>query len=57
MTIKKKVEKAVFMVGPYKDYELSYVTLCDTKYLKRVLKMLDLQKKTKDLIKQALVKI
>ena len=57
MTIKKKVEKAVFMVGPYKDYELSYVALCDTKYLKRVLKMLDLQKKTKDLIKQALVKI
>ena len=57
MTIKKKVEKAVFMVGPYKDYELSYVALFDTKYLKRVLKMLDLQKKTKDLIKQALVKI
>ena len=35
LTIKKKVEKAVFMAGPYKGYELSYVALCDTKYLKR----------------------
>ena len=44
------------MAGPYKCYELSYVALCDTKYLKRVLKMSGLEKKTKDLIKQALAK-
>ena len=56
LTIEKKVEKAVFMEGPYKGYELSYVALCDTKYLKRVLKMSDLEKKTKDLIKQAQAK-
>ena len=56
MTIKKKVEKIVFVAGPYEGYELSYVALCDTKYLKRVLKMSDLEKKTKDLIKQALEK-
>ena len=54
LTIEKKVEKAVFMAGPYKGYELSYVALCDTKYLKRVLKMSGLEKKTKDLIKQVL---
>ena len=54
LTIKKKVEKAVFMAGPYKGYELSYVALCDTKYLKRLLKISGLEKKTKDLIKQAL---
>ena len=53
MTIKKKVEKAVFMAGPYKGYELSYVALCDTKW---VLKMSDIEKTTKDQIKQALVK-
>ena len=45
------------MEGPYKGYELSYVALCDVKYLKRVLKMSDLEKKTKDLIKQAVAKI
>ena len=56
LTIKKKVEKAVFMAGPYKGYELSYVALCDTKYLQRVLKMSGLEKKTKDFIKKALVK-
>ena len=36
LTIEKKVKEAVFMAGPYKGYELSYVTLCDTKYLKWV---------------------
>ena len=56
MTIEKKVEKTVFMAGPYKGYELSNVALCDVKYLKRVLKMSDLEKKTKDLIKQVLAK-
>ena len=56
LTIEKKVEKVVFMAGPYEGYELSYVALCDTKYLKRVLKMSGLEKKTKDLIKQALTK-
>ena len=55
-TIEKKVEKVVFMGGPYEDYELLYVALCDTKYLKRVLKMSRLEKKTKGLIKQALAK-
>ena len=54
LTIEKKVEKVVFMAGPYEGYELSYVALCDTKYLKRVLKMSGLEKKTRDLIKQAM---
>ena len=56
MTIERKVKEAVFMAGPYKVYELSYVALCDTKYLKWVLKMSGLEKKTKDLINQALAK-
>ena len=56
LTIEKKVEKAVFMAGPYKSYDLSYVALYDTKYLKRMLKMSDLEKKMKDLIKQAMAK-
>ena len=56
LTIEKKVEKAVFMAGPYKGYELSYAALCDTKYLKKVFKMSDIEKKTKDLIKQSLSK-
>ena len=56
LTIKKKVEKVVFMTGPYEGYELSYIVLCDTKYLKKVLKMSGREKKTKDLIKQALAK-
>ena len=56
LTIEKKVEKVVFMAGPYEGYEFSYVALCDTKYLKRVLKMSGLEKKTKGLIKQALIK-
>ena len=51
LTMKKMVEKVVFMVGPYKGYLLSYVALCHTKYLKRLLKMSDLEKKAKDLIK------
>ena len=56
LTIEEKVEKIVFMAGLYEGYELSYVALCDTKYLKRVLKMSGLEKTTKDLIKQALAK-
>ena len=56
MTINKKVEKLVFMAGPYEGYELSYVAFCDTKYFKKVLKMSGLKKKIKDLIKQALTK-
>ena len=56
LTIEKIVEKEVFMAGPYEGYELSYVALCDAKYLKRVLKMSGIEKKTKDLIKQALAK-
>ena len=56
LAIKKKVEKVVFMTGPYEGCALSYVALCDTKYFKRVLKMSGLEKKTKDLIKQALAK-
>ena len=56
LTIEKKVEKVVFMAGPYEGYELSYVALCDTKYLRRVLKMSGLEKKTRDLKKQALTK-
>ena len=50
------MDEIVFMAGPYKGYELSYVALCDTKYLKRVLKMSGLEKKTKGLIKQAQAK-
>ena len=56
MTIEKRVKKVVFMAGPYEGCELSYVALCDTKYLKKVFKMSGLEKKTKDLIKQALAK-
>ena len=56
LTIEKKVKKVVFMAGPYEGCKLSYVALCDTKYLKKVLKMSGLEKKTKDLIKQALAK-
>ena len=56
LTTEKKVGKVAFMAGPYEGYELSYVALCDIKYLKRVLKMSGLEKKTKDLIKQALAK-
>ena len=56
LTIEKKVEKVVFMTGSYKGYDLSYVALYDMKNLKRMLKMSDMEKKTKDLIKQALAK-
>ena len=45
LTIEKKMEEVVFMAGPYKDYELSYATLYNTKCLKWVLKMLGLEKK------------
>ena len=57
LTIEKKMEEVVFMAGPYKDYELSYATLYNTKYLKWVLKMSGLEKKKKKaLVKQALGK-
>ena len=45
LTIEKNVEKAVFMAGPNEGYELSYIALCETKYLKRVLKITNLEKK------------
>ena len=57
LRIKKKVERIVFMGGPYEDHKSSYVPLYDTKYLERVLKMSGLDWKTKDLTKQALAKI
>ena len=47
----KKVKGEVFMG---EGYELSHVALYDNKYLRGVLKISDLDKKTKDLIKQAL---
>ena len=56
LTIKKNVNKVVFMRGPYEGHELSYVGLYDTEYLKKALKMSGLDKKIKDLIKQALAK-
>ena len=52
LTIEKKVKKLVFMRGLYDGYELSRVALDDTKYLRGVLKMSGLGKKTKDLIKK-----
>ena len=54
MTIEKRVERVVFKRGPHEGHELSYFALYDTEYLKRVLKMSGLDKKTKDLKKQAL---
>ena len=45
------MERVVFIRGPHEDHELLYVALYDTKNLKRVLKMSDLDKKAKDLIK------
>ena len=56
LTIEKKVERVVFMRGPYKGYKLSSIALCDTEYLKKALKRSGLGKKTKELIKQALAK-
>ena len=56
LTFEKKVEKVAFMRGPYEGHELSYVALYDTEYLRGVLKMSGLEKKTKDLIKQAVAK-
>ena len=53
LTMEKKVERVVFIRGPHEGHELSYAALYDTEYLNRVLKMSDLGKKTKDLIKQA----
>ena len=49
------MERLVFLRGSHEGHEL-YVALYDTEYLKRVLKMSGLDKKTKDLIKQALTK-
>ena len=34
LTIEKKVEGLVFMGGPHEGYELSYVALYNTKYLR-----------------------
>ena len=44
------------MGGPYEGHELSYAALHDTEYLRAVLKISDLEKKTKTLIKQALTR-
>ena len=55
MTSEKKVEKVVFTRGFYEGYDLSHVALYDAEYLKKVLKMSDLEK-TKNLIKQVLAK-
>ena len=52
----EKGGKGSFYGGSYEGDELSYVALYDTKYVKRVLKMSGLDRKTKDLIKQALEK-
>ena len=54
--LRKKLEKVVFMGGPYVGHELSCVALYYTEYLRVVLKMSGLEKETKDLIKQALAK-
>ena len=56
LTIEKKVKNVFFMSGPYGGQKLSHVALYDTEYLKKTLKMSGLDKKTKDLIKQALAK-
>ena len=58
LTIKKKVKRVVSLRGSHEDHELSYVALYDIELydFKRVLKMSGLDKKTKDLIKQALKK-
>ena len=56
LAIEKKVERVVFMGGSYEGDELSYVALYATKYVKRVLKISGRDRKTKDLIKQALEK-
>ena len=51
-TIEKEVKRVVFMRGLYKGQESSNVALYNTKYLRTVLKMSGLDKKTKDLIKK-----
>ena len=56
LTFKKSVEKVVFMGVTYEGHQLSYVALYDTEYLRGASKMSGLDKKTKDLIKQALAK-
>ena len=45
LTIKKEVERVVFMRGPYKGQELSNNALCDTEYLRKALKRSGLDKK------------
>ena len=55
LTIETKVERVVFLRGPHEGHKI-HVALCDTEYLKKVLKMSGLDKKTKDLIKHALTK-
>ena len=56
MTIEKKVKRVVFVGGPFEGHELSYIALCDSKYLKKVLKMSCQDMETKDLIKKTLAK-
>ena len=56
LTFKKMVEKVAFMSGPYEGYELLHVAPYDTKYLKKVLKISGIEKKTKGLIKQVLAR-
>ena len=56
MTIEKKLKRVVFVEGPFEDHKLSYIVLCDSKYLIKVLKMSCLDMKTKDLIKKTLAK-
>ena len=51
-TIEKEVKRVVFMRRPYKGQESSNVALYNTKYLRRVLKMSGVDKKTKDFIKK-----
>ena len=52
------MKRVAFTRGSHEDHELLNVALYDTELydLKRVLKMSNLDKKTKDLIKQALKK-
>ena len=56
LIMEKEIERVVFMRGPYKGQKLSNVALCDTEYVKKVLKRSDLDNKTKSLIKKALEK-
>ena len=47
LTIKKEVERVIFMRSPYKGQELSNVALCDTEYLRKASKRSGLDKKNK----------